>query len=186
MCLLNSKVFRYPFFLLVLVFSTLAAHAKVAPVSIETLIKRSDLIVVGRVTEIRQIEGVNFATIEVLQTLKGNTVATVFYSAERTWPCDSSDAVDGETALFFFTTYRAGKRFGRSAKQTEPLDEAVKRTFTEDELFRLAYDGRGRMPIKDLVSDKLLEINPSVILPKNLRHELVDVTGFIDTTLRAD
>jgi hypothetical protein len=164
--------------LLVIAFLTLPAHGKVAPVALEDLIKQSDVILLGKVSSIHRIGDVDFAEVEVLEMLKGEQRLKIVYSAERTWPCDISGAVNAETALFFFTTYKFGPTFRRNAEQTILLRESAAGFFHTNDLFRLSFDGRGRMPMVISGNDKSLSISPGVRLPKGLNPTLSEIVEF--------
>lgn len=166
------------FCLLVIAILTLSAQAKVAPVALEDLIKRSDVILLGKVSSIRRIGDVDFAEVEVLEMLKGEQRQKIVYSAERTWPCDMSGAVSGETALFFFTTYKFTPSFRRNSEQAILLRESAAEFFDTNDLFRLSFDGRGRMPVVIAHTDEFLSISSSVLLPKGLSLSLSKILEF--------
>jgi hypothetical protein len=158
---------------------TLSAQAKVGPVALEDLIKQSDLILIGKVSSVHRVGDVDFADIQVLEMLKGEHHLKVIYSAEPTWPCDISMAVKDETALFFLRKYKFGPSFNRNAEQTILLRETAAEFFDTNDMFRLSYDGRGRMPIVVMSgNDRSLSISPSVILPKNLKPALAEIVEF--------
>ena len=171
------------FCLIFIAILAVSAQAKVGPVPIEHMIKSSDLIVVGKVSKTHDVGGVEFANVEILQTLKSNPHTTLTYSAERTWPCDMSDAVETETALFFFKTYEIGPSFRRNSEQAVLFKESVAKIFNIDDLFRLAYDGRGRMPITLSGGERNLSINPSVIMPKGLGNGMTEIIDFTSKVL---
>lgn len=80
----------------------MAVKAEVSSISLEELTKNSDLVIVGKVISVKEVGEEEIAKVDVLNTLKGNVQKSVFVSVTQTWACDVSDAVVGETALFFF------------------------------------------------------------------------------------
>src|SRR5438876_11409873 len=76
-------------------------HAKVGPMDFSTLVRVSDAIVLGRVVDVSKVKGVKIAQVKVLETYKGRKVDELFLLAQATWTCDISEAVKGETALWF-------------------------------------------------------------------------------------
>ena len=175
-------------------FFAMPIQAKVAPAPIEDLIRQSQLIVVGKVKSVSKIERVDFANVEILQTLKGNSFKNIYYSAERTWTCDMSTAVDGETALFFFDKYKIEPNLNNANQppnpfrmpKTDSFKETVERLISDSELFRLSFDGRGRMPIEETISEKKLQISSGVILPKDLKPELSEIINYTNKVLSSE
>lgn len=169
-------------FYLTLVVAGLAVstgQAKVAPISFEKLIQSSDFIVLGQVTEVREISGVPFATVTVLESLKGDASNKVVYSAEKTWTCDISSAISGETALFFFNHYKIGPTMVRNREKSLLLESLFAEAFNVNKLFRLGHSGHGRFPLVTSPDGETVKISPSVFAPKTLgrsRQEVVDFT----------
>ena len=111
---------------------TSVADAKLANISFADLIKYSSDIVVARVTRIDTIGGIRVATADVTQNIKGFHTRVRFV-AGRTWACDTSTAVVGETALLCL------------AKPTLPATEKARTLIPT--LLTLSYAGRGRIPL---------------------------------------
>ena len=132
-------------------FLSTSIQAKVAPAPIEDLIRQTELIVVGKVVAVSKIEGVNFAKVEMLQTLKGVLPPNPF-----------------------------------RIQKTASFKETVERLINNSELFRLSFDGRGRMPIQETISDKKLQISSGVILPKDLKPELTEIIKYTNKVLSSD
>src|SRR5690349_17824180 len=91
--------------LIVIAIFAVVVNAEVAPVRLEELTRDSDLILIGKVTSVKQVGDEKFTQVEVLKTLKGNSQKAIFLSVTKTWTCDVSNAVEGETALFFLYKY---------------------------------------------------------------------------------
>lgn len=101
-----------------------AAQSRPIVPTIEMLTKAAGVIVVARVEEVERERGHRVATARVLETWKGAPAEKVRYRASKTWVCDVSDAVVGETVVLFL----AG----------DPT-----------QLMGIAYSGMGRLPVKD-------------------------------------
>jgi hypothetical protein len=119
-----------------------ASLARIAMPSLEELTKNAKLIVVARVEEIvteapleaGDTSGVRpiswekrVATARVLEVWKGNTGAgeTVKFRASKSWTCDASTAVRGETVVLFLAD--------------DPKDSS---------LMEIASNGIGRLPVQ--------------------------------------
>src|SRR4051812_10964401 len=76
------------------------ANARVAPTTLKELVAHSEVIVVGKVEELRTIDGVRFARVSVSRQLKGAKTSEVIVHAQPRWMCDESTAIEGETAIF--------------------------------------------------------------------------------------
>lgn len=69
--------------------------------TLEMLTKASTLIVVAQVEEVKQQPDMRVATARVLEVWKGTPPEKVHFRASRSWVCDSSHAVVGETIVLF-------------------------------------------------------------------------------------
>ncbi|HUR28698.1 MAG TPA: hypothetical protein VM509_10970 [Planctomycetota bacterium] len=104
-----------------------------------------------------------FAEAEVVELLKGErSLKRVHFLAQRTWTCDTSEAVTGETALFFFNSLALPEpsrpRFLRSMLE-----------FTSDSpAYRIAHSGRGRMPLRVVDGDPYATYWTEVVMPQDL------------------
>jgi hypothetical protein len=148
--------------LVVASFGLTSASASVRSISLKELATESTLVIVGKVTEVREIEGVPVARVLVLKKLKGDCASEVYFLAASTWTCDVSGAEEGEEALFFFRRYdfdpqpaprpvadkdgRIEMSFG--FKEPTGFKEQVSALLRGDELRQLAHSGRGRMPLR--------------------------------------
>lgn len=122
---------KLPLILLVLLLTTAQLFAKVAYISLETLIEQSESIVVAKVEKVsKPLFGKRYAKAKVTEVWKGSRIENLEFLASRTWTCDISSAEKGETALLFLTK---GK---------------------ESRSHLIAHSGRGRMP-QQVVRDKL-------------------------------
>lgn len=145
--------------------------SKVAPTTLQELAAHADLIVIGKVTRVVEVEGIQVAQLQVSNTLKGVPHSTIYYLAEPTWVCDITSATVAEETLFFFNEYKfdpqpATMAFVRSAGQRgtytvqngpapvgsfkEPLGfrERINAMAGSTHFWRLSWSGRGRMPIR--------------------------------------
>ena len=115
--------------------------AKVAPARLSDVISQSEIILIGNVSSvISDSPGHRFAILSVEELWRGAAGPTLRVSVDRTWPCDSSDAIVGERAIFFL------------AKQA-------------DAEWHISHSGHGRMPIVD----HDVSVSPMVILPDETR-----------------
>lgn len=120
------------------------AFAKVAPVSFEHLVQRSDLIVIAKVESVSQpLIGKRYAKAKVTEVWKGAQTERVEFLASPTWTCDISEAKKGETVLLFLT--KGG----------------------ESRSYAIAHSGRGRMPMRTVASKSYATFWPDIRLPKD-------------------
>lgn len=177
--------------LIVIVFLSMAIQAKVAPAPIEQLITSAQLIVVGKVSSVQTVEGVKFAKVEILQTLKGPTDTSIYYAVERqVFGCDISNAVKDETALFFFNRYTINLISASKDQLPDPFGirktmlfkDTVEKLTNHADLFRLSFNGRGRMPVEDKNNEQLLRVS-GVILPGDVKPELNEIVNYTNKVL---
>src|SRR5262245_12435122 len=93
-------------------------RASVAPIELENLVRVSDVIVVGRVVDVRTVPyaipvaerdhwphlpaELPIADVRVEAVLKGSTdTVGVLFVAAGSWMCDTTTTVQGETGLYF-------------------------------------------------------------------------------------
>jgi hypothetical protein len=120
-----------------------AAPFKVGMTSLEALTRRSELIVVGRVTGVEDMaSGGRVATATVEQTWKGEELPQVHYRAEAVHMCDITSARPGERVLLFLTA---------------PMDDGRR---------AILHAGYGRMPILSLQGEPYATVGGVVKLPK--------------------
>ncbi len=113
------------------------SQAKVGPATLSQLTAWSDLIFVGRVTDLSvDTDGQRFAVVAVEQSWYGSPGAEVRISLLPVWPCDVSRANVGEQAIFFVTKGR-------------------------DNQWHIAHSGHGRM----LIEHEVVSVSTLVVLP---------------------
>lgn len=135
------------------------AAPKVGTLTLDQLLRWSDVVVIGRVEAVHTVQGENprtcvgcseiqgendVAVVRVERTIAGPPVERLLYIATSTWTCDVSDAVAGERALYFL---RADDWMLRGG---EALRAEVERLADGDPVLALSHSGRGRMPLVDL------------------------------------
>lgn len=86
------------------------SRAMLRSVPMDELTRHATMIALGRVSEIMTVGGVRIAHLRVDRTLKGEPQTDVYFVAEPSWSCDISDAREGESGLYFFTTHRFSER----------------------------------------------------------------------------
>lgn len=122
-------------------------------------IKESDLIVIGKVQSIVKIENIEFAKVEVIQTFKGNSPNTIYFLASRTWSCDSSNAVVGETAMFFLVESVVASRSISNNLDSDSFCNYVakaKEIIGDNKFYRLFNSGDGRLPFEIIDGTNLI------------------------------
>ena len=138
----------------IFVLSAVAGNAKVARVSFDELAKGSDTIVIGKIIETQEIEGVTVARVQVGQVLKGPNRRELTYLAQPTWICDITSAVRGETVLLFLYKER---KFDSSMPDDGFISFGYPKKFEDslkkvgiNELYGVMHSGCGRMPIRSI------------------------------------
>jgi hypothetical protein len=110
-----AKIISYIFFNAIF---TIAIQAYESQITLEELTRGSDLILVGKVISVKKIGKEEVAKVEVLKKLKGDSSNEVFLSVSKTWACDVSKAIEGETALFFLGKYQIRPIWMRNLDET--------------------------------------------------------------------
>jgi len=145
----------------------------------------SPLVVLARVRKVRKIlrdlppewvpdpdrpqgpdgDGASFAELEILETWRGpSEVRSMLVPTDRTFLCDVTDAVEGETAIFFLESCRIFATEGTGFRAR--LDEA----FGEHEVMKITFWGRGRMALVDERGSECVRVPPGVEdLPESFR-----------------
>lgn len=148
----------------------IASKAEISSIQLEELTKNSDLIFVGRVISVSTIDEEEIAKIEVLKKYKGRAQNQVFISVSRTWTCDVSNAIVGETALFFLSKYRIRPTLQRNLEETCKLKKKIDSEIGTNDFYYISHSGYGRMPIeKKNGLDNVSILYGQVILPKKIK-----------------
>ena len=115
------------------------------PIKLESLIRESDFIVIGKVVRVTLVGDVEIAEVKVVRTLKGDpTVTRLYYWATPLWGCDVSGATENEAALFLLSKANLGSLPPLAANQPEFTKRPW--NFTQGApFFFLSGAGRGRM-----------------------------------------
>jgi hypothetical protein len=117
-------------------------EAKVRPTTLVQLARESEYIVLARVEDLLTSNGLRVAKAVPQTTLKGVEDTSAFYFvAERTWTCDTSTALKGETALLFLCRSPGG------TVERELLHKPTVHVPLRP-LFFIGHSGRGRMPLR--------------------------------------
>jgi len=123
----------------------------------------SDLIVLGRVTEVTTIgNGFKLASVDVIRTLRGQTGAVrLRYIASPITLDDISDAHVGETAVLFLR---------KPQKPPSEYPDDVLEITRGQPLFFIAHAGRGRLvPVRIDRNDWIyLRLGHGILLPQKL------------------
>ncbi len=91
--------------------------------TLEMLTRSASLIVVAEVENVTEKGGVRIATARIIDVWKGRATGIVQFRASRSWTCDVSNAIPGETVVLFLV----------GDAQTE--------------VTAIAYSGIGRLPV---------------------------------------
>ena len=126
------------------------AEGKVAPTSLSNLTTVADQIVTGTVVAVNSVEGIQVATLEVDSTLKGPSFGHLYFLAQPTWVCDTSEAKLGEHVLLFLNkyTFGSGDKDLFDFKEPRSFKRKMAGLTGSDPFFSISWSGRGRMPVR--------------------------------------
>lgn len=113
--------------------------------SLEMLTKASTLIVVAHVEEVKQQQDMLVATARVLEVWKGTSPEKLYFRASKSWVCDSSHAVVGETVVLFL---------GGDPRT----------------VMGISYSGMGRLPVNNADGRQMVLYGDRV--PKELKRQI--------------
>jgi hypothetical protein len=170
---------------------------RVAPTTLRELTGNATLIVVGKVTNVRDVKGLKVAEVRITKTLKGTPQSAVYYLAQPTWICDTTGATVGEETLFFFEKYRfdahpASMAYVKSAGPAgsytiedgatpagafkEPIGfrEALTAMLGGAPFWQVSWSGRGQMPLRNVRDAKYATLWISDV---RLPAEMSTITG---------
>lgn len=137
------------------------AGGRVGSTTVEELTVLAEYITIGRVSEVREVEGVRVAVLKPSKILKGGPARVFYFLAEGTWTCDISTAEPGEEILLFLLSYRfdpkpeppgnlkPGDR-RRGFKEPAGFAAAIQSLSGATPFLEVAWAGRGRMPIREV------------------------------------
>ena len=92
--------------------TSVTVFPRAASEKLPTVIKRSDLIAVGTVTNLITVNGYRVARLQIEDMLKGSaSVREALFLASPTWTCDISNAQTGERALYFLSLAKKDSEF---------------------------------------------------------------------------
>jgi hypothetical protein len=117
------------------------ADARIGAAELAEMVKGADLIGVGDVVELKQLEGVRspksgkpgkFAKVRFVDMWKGKEPTEVWVRAFGTWTCDTTYAKVGERAVFFLTN---------KAKSPWDMDDSGRSLFSDLPYFVIDHSG---------------------------------------------
>ena len=130
----------------------------VRDVSLAELVDASEVILVGTVVEVRDVEGIRVARVEVEQTIKGPTYEEIWYLAQGTWACDITSGKLNERAILLLNKYEfhpEPDQIGDTAvvvigEFSEPMSfrASIERITGDGAFWAVSWAGRGHMPIR--------------------------------------
>ena len=135
---------RLPLTILMALAAASTCFAEAGTMTLKDMIRRSEYVVLGKVSRVEVVDGVKLAEIEVGRTLKGDPgVTRLYYWASPQWMCDVSNAEVGEEGLYFL--WNLEKELSKpSEAHLQFLEEA--RPFTQGaRVYMLEHSGRGRL-----------------------------------------
>jgi hypothetical protein len=133
--------------MVVLAALAVSSYAKKVMPTLENLVAEANLIVVGKVVKVHEAGGVKIAEANVIQTYKGNSsLKRVYYLASPTWTCDTSTAIEGETALLFLSSYSDWRSSHLVTEQSWATRGKLAWIVGNQPFFSLANSGSGRLP----------------------------------------
>ncbi len=159
----------------------LGASPEVPDIHLSELTRLSDVIVLGRVERIFEVEHpppeysgewfmglsclrrVRVAEVSVLRGHEGAAAGDkVYFFADSTWTCDITDAVAGETALLFL--YSTG---WVDHERASFRSELARRTHGA-KVYTITHHGRGRMPRSVVEGTEYVTFWPEVRMPSGI------------------
>jgi hypothetical protein len=152
--------------LAVLLVGSPTAEAKVRGISLSELVQLSDRIVVGTVSQIHDVSGIQVGEVTVLETLKGVPPAPVLYVlAQPTWICDITEVEVGQTALLFLSASDGKIELqelppgdGDFKKAPRGFRKKLDRLRGVAPFFLVAQAGRGYMPVRSVDDQQLATV----------------------------
>jgi hypothetical protein len=154
----NHFAWRMALALIVVGFSN-SLHARVAPADFSTLVRRADVVVLGKVISVETINGVKIARVKVLETYKGRKLDVLSFVAQPTWTCDISDAVKGETALLLLHSYKNPRKTSEQASfSPRSSPEELEARGAVKPILLLMDSGRGRMPVRTIAGQQYVTL----------------------------
>ena len=160
-----------------LMMSASSSTAEIGPITLKELVANSDIIVIGRVTRIFPIKGVDVAQVQISTQLKGRSLPSIYILNVPTWTCDITRADSGETDVFFLHPYKfsrhptASAGAERSMSFQEPIGfkKKVWQTIGKD-FFQVGHAGRGQMPLRTVDGVEFATVwTGDVLLPDQLK-----------------
>ena len=110
---------------IITLFSPKATLSRALMPTFEMLTRTATLIVVAQVESVTEKGNVRIATARTIDVWKGQLAGTVQFRASKSWTCDVSNAIPGETVVLFLVD---DAQTGETA---------------------IAYSGIGRLPVND-------------------------------------
>lgn len=144
---------RTLFVLLLLFGAANSVHARRMEMSLEELARHSQVIVSAQVKMVSTIGGMKVAEATVVRSIAGENVKEgmkLTFIAGRTWACDTSHAVAGETVLLFLTQLDREKPdplLKEFLNERPQFDAEYTRQYDKTPFFRIANSGQGRLEV---------------------------------------
>lgn len=114
--------------------------------TLEMLTRSATLVVVAQVENVTEKGNVRIATARVIDVWKGQSEGIVQFRASRSWTCDVSNAIPGETVVLFLVD---NAQIGETA---------------------IAYSGMGRLPVTKAEGIETVVLSGS-LFTKGLKQE---------------
>lgn len=167
---MKESIAKFILNIFVVAIFVMAIEASVPSIPLAELTKNSDLIFIGKVISVKEVDEEEIAKVEVLKKFKGDAQNQVFISVSRTWACDVSNAVVGETALFFLGKYQIRPTLQQNLEKTCDLKKKIESEVGKNNFYYISHSGYGRMPIEKINgSDNVSILYGQVNLPKKIK-----------------
>ena len=127
-------------------FSPEAAISRAIMPTLEMLTRSATLVVVAQVENVTAKGNVRIATARVIDVWKGQSAGIVQFRASRSWTCDVSNAIPGETVVLFLVE---NAQTGETA---------------------IAYSGMGRLPVNKAENKETVVLSGN-LFTKGLKQE---------------
>ena len=115
--------------------------------TLEMLTRTATLVVVAQVENVTEKGNVRMATARVINVWKGQSAGIVQFRASRSWTCDVSNAITGETVVLFLVD---------DARTGETV---------------IAYSGMGRLPVNKAEGMETVRLSGS-LFTKGLKQDV--------------
>jgi len=153
---------------LVILLGATSVGARVGSMSMEEMVQGSTAIGIVTVDRIEMLGGMKVASATVIRPFKGvRAKQKLFFVAQPTWTCDTSEAVEGERTLLLLKPTEQGHFSG--AKPDGVIKAVRQRHGAGAVLLVITHHGQGRLPISTTQGEETVPNRPNICGPANHR-----------------